>query len=352
MKKESFVTVIIPAYNAEKYIEKCIDSILNQTYKDIELIVVDDGSNDNTGTICDKIASSDKRLKIIHKKNAGVSAARNTGLSVASGDYITFVDADDWLDLDIIENAVNKYQERKLNYWGFKNYLKNSIVEQELLIVPALSREELIANVIFLNRHDYNLGNYYRASCGILFDRKVIMKYNIEFPEDLYIGEDAVFLMQYLVHITGINLISQVGYNYNRMNEKSTTNNCHTDMYEQCDRQLKYITNIISNINIKNNIHINRALVNFRWLMLTSIITNSVKLLINRQLSIKDILDDTSRWLMQYNDIMQENIDNINYLNKEYIKIYKHRSNLNKFSIMIYYLIPKIAKVSLKKIMK
>lgn len=156
--------------------------------------------------------------------------------------------------------------------------------------------------------------------------------------------------MKYLFYVNGIKIISKTGYNYNRMNEKSTTSNCHYDMYEQCDRQLEYITDILVNMNVINNIHIKRALINFRWLMLTSIIINSIKLIIKRQLSIRGILDDTSSWVLKYNSIMKENIDDERYLATEYITIYKYRLNLNKYNIVIHYLISKTYKYINKKI--
>lgn len=92
------ISVIVPVYNSEKYLEKCIGSILNQTYENLELILIDDGSKDNSGLICDKYAAFDKRVKVIHKENAGVSSARNQGVDCASGEYIAFVDSDDWLE--------------------------------------------------------------------------------------------------------------------------------------------------------------------------------------------------------------------------------------------------------------
>lgn len=92
------ISVIVPVYQAEKHLNRCVDSIINQKYRDIEVILIDDGSTDNSGNICDNYAKQDKRIKVLHKKNAGVSAARNSGLEIATGDYITFVDSDDYID--------------------------------------------------------------------------------------------------------------------------------------------------------------------------------------------------------------------------------------------------------------
>lgn len=100
------ISVIVPIYDVEKYVERCIESILCQTYKKIEIILVDDGSPDNCGAICDTYEKIDKRVKVIHKQNGGLSDARNAGLDVASGDYVLFVDSDDYIDCDLIEMAV------------------------------------------------------------------------------------------------------------------------------------------------------------------------------------------------------------------------------------------------------
>lgn len=102
------ISVIIPVYNVEKYLHRCVDSVLNQTYKNIEVVLVDDGSPDNCPKICDDLACVDNRVKVIHKKNGGLSSARNAALdSPLSGDYVTFVDSDDWLELDTIEYCLD-----------------------------------------------------------------------------------------------------------------------------------------------------------------------------------------------------------------------------------------------------
>lgn len=100
MKK---ISVIVPVYNVERYLKRCIESIINQTYKDLEIILVDDGSTDSSGNICDEYKKIDKRISVIHKKNGGLSDARNEGLKVVTGTYIAFVDSDDFLDLDMYE---------------------------------------------------------------------------------------------------------------------------------------------------------------------------------------------------------------------------------------------------------
>ena len=101
---KDLISVIVPVYNVEKYLNKCLDSIISQTYTNLEIILIDDGSTDNCGKICDEYASKDKRIKVIHKENAGVSSARNYGIQCATGDWIMFVDSDDWIEFDAINS--------------------------------------------------------------------------------------------------------------------------------------------------------------------------------------------------------------------------------------------------------
>ena len=101
------ISIIVPVYKVEPYIHKCIDSILNQTFKEFELILVDDGSPDNCGNICDEYAKKDNRVRVIHKENGGISSARNIGLDVSNGEYIGFVDSDDYIKLDMYERLYN-----------------------------------------------------------------------------------------------------------------------------------------------------------------------------------------------------------------------------------------------------
>lgn len=135
MKK---VSIIIPAYNAEKYIKRCIDSIIKQTYKNLEVLIVDDGSTDNTPKILDDIASKDKRIKVIHKQNGGVSLARNVAIEKATGEYIMFTDSDDWLEPDMVEKMLNKAMSTDCDIviCGYNNYYENSKQLESKLLNP------------------------------------------------------------------------------------------------------------------------------------------------------------------------------------------------------------------------
>ena len=105
---EDLISVIVPVYNVEQYLERCINSIINQTYKNLEIILVDDGSTDSSGSICDTLYTSDNRILVIHQDNGGLSCARNTGIDHNRGKYVTFVDSDDWIDIRMIEKLYSR----------------------------------------------------------------------------------------------------------------------------------------------------------------------------------------------------------------------------------------------------
>ena len=121
MGNQPLLSVIIPAYNVEKYIDHCLNTVTNQTYKNLEIIIVDDGSPDNSGKIIDDWSKKDCRIKVIHKENGGLGFARNSGLEIATGDYIAFIDSDDYIDLNMYETLINKAIETKSDivYCGF-----------------------------------------------------------------------------------------------------------------------------------------------------------------------------------------------------------------------------------------
>lgn len=103
MEENSCISVIVPVYGVEKYLKQCVDSIVNQTYKNLEIILVDDGSPDNCPQLCDEWVKKDKRIRVLHKKNGGLSDARNAGLHISTGDLVLFVDSDDWVEPEMAE---------------------------------------------------------------------------------------------------------------------------------------------------------------------------------------------------------------------------------------------------------
>ncbi len=188
------VSVIVPVYNVEKYITKCVDSILNQTYNNIEILLIDDGSLDNSPKICDEFAKKDRRIKVFHTKNGGVSKARNIGLANAQGEYILFVDSDDWLELNMIEIMYRELISHGVdisicNY--FINYKEKIIIHDELNNRLVLDDKEKIINALF---DEKKFGGYLWNK---LISRKAISK--IRFDEKVKICEDMLFLYEIII---------------------------------------------------------------------------------------------------------------------------------------------------------
>ena len=131
--KENLVTIIVPVYNVEKYMDKCVESIVNQTYKNLEIILVDDGSNDGSSEKCDEWEKKDKRIQVIHKQNGGLSDARNVGIKQSHGKYLSFVDSDDFIDNDMIEYLVDILEKNKaeISICGYTKFYENDMIEKD-----------------------------------------------------------------------------------------------------------------------------------------------------------------------------------------------------------------------------
>ena len=183
MKNEKIkVSIILPIYNVEKYIEQCLESISKQTYKNIEIILVDDGSPDNCGKIIDEYAKNDIRVKVIHKENSGVSAARNSGLEIATGDYICFADPDDILSEDYIEYLLNLaiHNDVEIAITKSMNTTEN-INKSSNDKVNIITGEKATEDILL---HKIPIGVY----CKI-FRKSFLDDYKIRFKTDIYIGE-------------------------------------------------------------------------------------------------------------------------------------------------------------------
>lgn len=201
------ISVIVPVYNAEKWLRRCIDSILAQTFTDFEVLLVDDGSTDGSGAICDEYATQDQRVRVFHKPNGGVSSARNLGLDNAHGDRVTFCDADDWVDRDWLENLVNdNTDECDLISCGFHTYKKDG------------SKRDICMDEFSGSNRDYldviSIGEMFGSLCNKLFKKSIIDEYNLRLDVLIKFREDEEFVLRYITHCSQCRIVSKALYHY------------------------------------------------------------------------------------------------------------------------------------------
>lgn len=199
------VSFIVPVYNAETKLDRCIRSIIDQSCDSWELILIDDGSTDNSGTICDNYANIDSRIRVIHKSNGGVSSARNTGLTVAKGEYISFVDADDYIKESFLEICLSGYG-RDLIICGFEITCGTDInLKEDNIYLSKDSRasERIISNPYYLD-----------TPWGKLFKKEKIIESKLLFDEKLKLSEDTLFCYQYLLNCKTVSVKADPLYFY------------------------------------------------------------------------------------------------------------------------------------------
>ncbi|MCQ2173670.1 MAG: glycosyltransferase family 2 protein [Bacteroidales bacterium] len=214
------VTIIVPAYRAERTIRKCLDSVISQAYSDWECILVNDGSPDCSGEICEEYAAKDSRFIVFHKANGGASSARNLGLDNARGEWIVFLDADDYIEPSFIDNLI-------LNQMKFNSDFvlcgKKTIDREGHCILERKYDEK------FYGKNDFGIllsvGKliYQKGPWCKLFNASILLKYNIRFVEGAYIGEDEIFLYTYILKCNSASFCSGTGYYYVQTEGSLTT---------------------------------------------------------------------------------------------------------------------------------
>ena len=205
--KNNIVSIIVPVYNVKPYICKCLDSIIVQTYQDWECILVDDGSTDGSGAICDEYAKNDSRFVVVHKQKEGVSIARNVGIDKSRGDFITFIDADDWIQSKHIE-TLYKYSQSQLVIVGFQRCgnLSGFVGPEKTSIIYSLS--ELVTIWGDFNRND----TYYWFIWNKLFRKDVLINNKIKFKIKMRYLEDFCFVLDYFSCIDQFTLVNSYDY--------------------------------------------------------------------------------------------------------------------------------------------
>ena len=201
------ISIIVPVYNVEDYLRECLDSIVNQTYKNLDIILVDDGSTDSSGKICDKYVDKDNRIKVIHNENHGVSHSRNCGLDIAKGEYILFIDSDDTVKSNYVFEMIKEVREEDYDL-VVSNIIDIFDTESRIRIKNI---EKLTGD---LRKDFYKLRMLLRGPVVKLYKKSIINKYNIRFSEHMKVAEDQVFNFEYYSQIKNYKFIDYSGYNY------------------------------------------------------------------------------------------------------------------------------------------
>lgn len=238
-----FISVIIPVYKAENSLKKCVDSVLQQSYTNFELILVDDGSPDRSPAICDEYAEKDGKIKVVHKENGGAGDARNAGLDVAQGEFIAFVDSDDYLERDFLINAVQKTEDADFYISGITMCTKDS----KNIYVPSISGRFSAKETLEKCFAEIPLICLSGPWCK-LFRTDIIKNENIRFDVNLTCGEDTDFNLSYLLKTSSVYIDDRNFYNYSLDNPDSLFNRYNPCYYEEhkrlYDKWLRVLTEL------------------------------------------------------------------------------------------------------------
>lgn len=241
------VSVIVPVYNVAPYLTQCIDSVLGQTFSDFELLLIDDGSTDQSPVICDSYAKRDVRLHVIHQPNRGLSAARNTGLSIARGEFVTFVDSDDWLDLDTLSRslAAARQDEADVVLWAYiREYTATSLPKQVFDFDAHLfdgdeTRNRLCRRMVGPLGAELAApenGDSLVTAWGKLYRRELLESTSAAFVSTAAVGtEDALFNIQVFTSATRAVYLNQFLSHYRRDNYSSLTQTYKPRLPQQWD---------------------------------------------------------------------------------------------------------------------
>ncbi len=241
------MSIVVPIYNGERYLKECVESLINQTYEEIEIILIDDGSTDQSIKICHEYANKDERVIVCHNSNRGVSYSRNYGVKKSTGKYITFVDCDDYLGKDAIETMVQGFSSNNVNLiiTGC-----NDIIEGELKKrlydskVPGIKDKNQIIETYIRQGNSLILN----VPWNKMYLSKIIKSNNILFNEDIDLGEDLLFNLEYCSYIVNANIINKQTYNYRILNNGLTMKKRPINFYWKNNNfMLEYFIRLVKN---------------------------------------------------------------------------------------------------------
>lgn len=248
--KNCKISFIVPVYNSSKYIEKCLKSISSQTYSNIEIIVIDDGSTDDSYELCKKIQQKDSRIKIIKQSNKGQSISRNIGIEIASGEWVCFIDSDDWIDNDLCEKSIMYLNDNiEIFFFGYYDVVDSNIsVNARYKSTGKITKyDNKSINNIKLSTLDQTLCKniFSGVPWGKFYRRKVLLDFNIRFKDDVKIYEDSLFVFEFMTHVNNAISIDYPMYYY-RTSENSVCKRYRYNAFEETLNNIKYFNKIIN----------------------------------------------------------------------------------------------------------
>lgn len=308
----SLVSIIVPVYNCEKYMEACIESILIQSYDNIEVIIIDDGSTDNTYNIIKEYINKDKRIKYFKQENLGPSIARNRGIEKANGEYLIFIDSDDFIEKIYVEKLVNEIKGKNFDIvcCGYIDKSKYGVVK---------------LNDFWINKYELNKKEFLSCICngvgGVLwakiFSKDIIIENKIRMDPKIFMSEDLIFILEYCKYINRIGVINECLYHYNRLNYSSISSNIDINYLENYVLLINKISELLTEL--KFDFHK----------------INKIKILKVQDLIHKVLISETYKYLeLKDKDKFIRNLNSI--LENEFIKKYINKLSNNNILDKIY----------------
>lgn len=330
--EEKLISVIIPVYNVEKYLRECMDSVITQTYKNLEIILVDDGSPDKSGEICDEYSKKDSRVKVLHKENTGLSGARNAGMEQATGKYIMFLDSDDYLEVDSCEKLYREIERTNSDY-VVGNYT-NTDENGTKWVKPAFSQDKYFAAKLLID--DYE-NSFYLMNSGVwnkIWRKSFLDKFQIKFVEGA-LAEDAIFTTYCFMKAKTVYYIPDNVYNYRLRYSDSISSNCSKEYFLRVNKADRIIYN---NAKENNRLDYYRYFYAKRMNYVLYKFIDSDKLTKEERI---EILDKTKWFYTLSNDLKIPSIlKPIKYIiesisNKDYAQVIKYCEILNQVRKML-----------------
>ena len=332
-KEQISVGIVVPVFNVEKYIAQCLDSIINQTYQNIEIIIIDDGSTDNSGKICDDFAQNDHRIKVIHKDNGGIMSAWIEGVKIIKSDFVYFVDSDDWIENNTILVLVDKLIETKADII-IHNYLlvgtEQSIKVKHLSDCGFYNKEDVKKKILptLLNNGTYLGRSLYLSRWGKLIKKELILN-NIKYcKNEISYGDDLNIIFPVIIDCDNLAIIVDYLYNY-RFNTNSFINTYIKNMNKQIDSLFDVFVKIAKDKKAKD---LTMSIHNNYYCMIIASVKNEIRILN----SLKDFIKYIQKITLKLNNNSYTKVK-LNIIDKIILKMILRKNIVLMILIFVLY---------------